>query len=158
MDVVLLVTLRGEDEGLHEAPVRAVVVGEFAGHLDDDTIAEGGVRVDLPYLGAAVAEAEGHDALVDLLLPADGLLELAAAATAAVGAVDAAAAAAIEAAVDEGGVGRVEPVQVQRRLVQQRVVLPDKLPPDGGRVGSLLRASAGQRVVGRRAHCGRCLE
>ena len=80
MDVVLLVTLRGEDEGLHEAPVRAVVVGEFSGDLDDDAFAEGGVGVHLPYLSAAVAEAKGHDALVDLLLPADGLLELAAAA------------------------------------------------------------------------------
>lgn len=152
MDVVLLVTLRGEDEGLHEAPVRAVVVGEFSGDLDDDAFAEGGVGVHLPYLSAAVAEAKGHDALVDLLLPADGLLKLATA----LGAV--AAAAAIEAAVDEGGVGRVEPVQVQWRLVQQRVVLPDKLPAYGGRVGGLLRATDRQRVVRRRAHCRWCLE
>ena len=152
MDVVLLVTLRGEDEGLHEAPVRAVVVGELPCNLDDDAVAEGGVGVDLPYFGAAIAESEGHDALVDLLLPADGLLELAAA----LGTV--AAASAVEAAVDEGGVGGVEPVQVQWRLVQQRVVLPDKLPPDGGRVGGLLRASCGHRVVRRRAHCGWCLE
>ena len=154
MDVVLLVALRREDEGLHEAPVRAVVVGELPRDLDDDAVSEGGVGVDLPDLGATVAEAEGHDALVDLLLPADGLLELAAAA---LGAVDAAAAA-VEAAVDEGGVGGVEPVQVERRLVQQRVVLPHELPSDGGRVGGLLRATGGQRVVRRRAHGGWCLE
>merc|ERR1719373_4851 len=110
--------------------------------------------IDLPDLSAAVAEAEGHDALVDLLLSADGLIELAAATAATIGAAGATDASAVEAAVDERGVGRVEPVQVQRRLVQQCVVLANKLPPDGGRVGSLLRASGGQRVVGRRAHRG----
>ena len=103
MDIVLLVTLRCEYEGLHEASVRAVIVGELAGDLNDYAVAKRGMGIDLPDLSAAVAEAEGHDALVDLLLSADGLIELAAAAT--IGAVGATDASAVEAAVDERGVG-----------------------------------------------------
>ena len=105
MDIVLLVTLRCEYEGLHEASVRAVIVGELAGDLNDHAVAKRGMGIDLPDLGAAVAEAEGHDALVDLLLSADGLIELAAAAAATIGAVGATDASAVEAAVDERGVG-----------------------------------------------------
>ena len=100
MDVVLFVTLRCEDEGLHEASVRAVIIGELACDLNDYAVAKRGMGIDLPDLSAAVAEAEGHDALVDLLLPADGLIKLAAAA--AIGAVGATDASAVEAAVDEG--------------------------------------------------------
>ena len=103
MDIVLLVTLRCEDEGLHEASVRAVIVGELAGDLNDHAVAKRGMGIDLPDLSAAVAEAEGHDALVDLLLSADSLIELATAAT--IGAVGATDASAVEAAVDERGVG-----------------------------------------------------
>ena len=43
MDIVLLVTLRCEDEGLHEASVRAVFVGELAGNLNDYAVVERGM-------------------------------------------------------------------------------------------------------------------
>lgn len=68
MHVVLLRGLLGQDKGLGEAAHRLAIVGQLPGHLDDDSAAEGGLRVDLPDLGVAVVEVQLLDAVVDLPL------------------------------------------------------------------------------------------
>jgi len=69
--IVLLGTLRGEDEGLCEPPHGLSTIAELPGHLDNDTVTEGRLRVHLADLGMTVLEVELLDAVVDLLLPDD---------------------------------------------------------------------------------------
>lgn len=59
--------LRSQDEGLHELPHGLHVVGQLAHHLHHHALVQGGVGVHVPDLGVAVAEAQGHHPLVDLL-------------------------------------------------------------------------------------------
>lgn len=59
--------LRSQNEGLHELPHRLHVVGQLAHHLHHHALVQGGVGVHVPDLSVAVAEAQSHHPLVDLL-------------------------------------------------------------------------------------------
>lgn len=48
-------------------------VGKLANYLNDNSLAEGPLGVDLGDLGVAIAETELLDLLVDLLLADDGI-------------------------------------------------------------------------------------
>jgi len=66
-DIVAASLLGHEEEGLGEAPLRAIVVGEGAEDLDDHTIASGGLGVKLGDNNLAVVEVESSDLPVDVL-------------------------------------------------------------------------------------------
>ena len=66
-DIVAASLLGHEEEGLGEAPLGAIVVGEGAEDLDDHTIASGGLGVKLGDNNLAVVEVESSDLPVDVL-------------------------------------------------------------------------------------------
>lgn len=108
MDVILLRRLGSQHEGLRETTHRLAIVGQFTGHLNNDAITEGSLRIHLADLGMTVAEVQLLDLVMDLLLTdyQRGFLVFR-----------------IQTAMNEARRIVVESVQVIRRLVQQRVIL-----------------------------------
>ena len=119
MDIVLLGTLRGQHEGLHEPSHGLAIVAQLPRHLDHHTIGQGLMAVHLSDLGMTVSEVESHDLLVYLLLAVHCL----------------GIPPRVQPAVDEAGVVGVEAVQVERGLVEECVILPDKLTTNALRGG-----------------------
>lgn len=68
MHIVFLRALRSQHESLCEASHRLASIGQFAGHLDNDSVTQCTLRINLGDLGMAVAEVQLLDLLMDLLL------------------------------------------------------------------------------------------
>lgn len=135
--VVPLRRLWSQNEGLHEATHGLSIVRQLPSHLNDYTISQSFMRVDLRTkktihvkaslfsqlhsditpkfylsdLSMTVTEVEGLDSLVNFLLPVNNFRIPG------------------RHPMNKRRVIRVEPMQVKRSLIHDRVVLPNELQP-----------------------------
>jgi hypothetical protein len=106
------IRLFGEEERLHEFTPRFAVVRHFTNDLDDDAAICGGLRIDGMDEDFAVLKADRSDLVVDFLLTVAWLAVL------------------TLSAMDEGRSFSVKTVQTIWLLIDESIILGNKLPSD----------------------------